>query len=104
MNKHLVLLCAFSVFASPASASHRGNLEVPFDSRGECQAALQNLNVTDDFLLAARPDLFSSEGEVQSFLRRAFNCESNRGDGKWYIVDHGAEVLASEWFQRRLNR
>ena len=88
--------------ASPAIASHRFNLDVPFDSAAECTVASAQLSNDDDFLLDAFPELFGNPGELRSFLARAFTCEQTRGDGKWYIVDHGAELIASEWFQRRL--
>jgi hypothetical protein len=88
--------------ASPAIASHRFNLDVPFDSAAECKVFSAQLSNEDDFLLDAFPQFFGSEGELRSFLARAFTCEQTRGDGKWYIVDHGAELIASEWFQRRL--
>ena len=56
--------------------------------------------VVNDFLIDQFPQLFSSEGEVRSFLNRAFKCESS--GGSWYITDHRTEVLASDWFTRRL--
>ena len=89
--------------ATPAAASHRFNLNVPFDSYGQCRQASAQLSNDDDFLADMFPDLFSSPGELRSFLARAFACESNRGDDKWYIIDNGPELLASEWFQRRLD-
>jgi hypothetical protein len=88
------------VIVSPAAANHIEYLNVPFESRGTCEAQRAALSNDDDFLLDAFPQLFSSEGEVRSFLNRAFTCEQ-RGDG-WYITDHRSEVIASEWFQRRL--
>jgi hypothetical protein len=48
------------------------------------------------------PNLFSSPGEVRSFLNRAFPCRQSAQDGKWYIIDLRGEVINSPWFQRRL--
>ena len=87
------------VIASPAAANHVTHLNDPFVSRGACEAETQELSNTDDFLLEVFPDLFSSEGELRSFLNRAFTCEP-RGDS-WYITDHRTDVLGSDWFQRR---
>jgi hypothetical protein len=88
--------------AAPALAHHVEYLDVPFDSRGACEAQMASLSNEDDFLIDQFPDLFSSEGEVRSFLNMAFKCEQNRGDGAWYITDYRSEVLASDWFTRRL--
>lgn len=101
MNKHLMTLAIVSLaIATPATASHIFSVGVPFADRGECESTRQMLSNNDDFLLDAFPQLFSSPGEVRSFLNRAFTCELGSSD-QWYIVDHRAEVLASEWFQRR---
>ena len=87
------------VAATPAAANHAFHLNDPFASRGACEAETSALSNDDDWLLTAFPQLFSSEGEVRSFLNRAFKCEQ-RGD-EWYITDHRSEVLGSDWFQRR---
>ena len=88
------------VMASPASADHIFHLDIPFATRGACEAERNSLSNDDDFLLDAFPQLFSSEGEVRSFLNMAFTCEVR--SGQWYITDHRVEVLDSDWFQRRL--
>ncbi len=97
-------LAAFAVCAlvvvSPASATHVQYLDTPFPTRGACEAQRASLSNDDDFLLYAFPELFSSEGEVRSFLNRAFKCEQRGSD--WYITDHRSEVIDSDWFQRRL--
>jgi hypothetical protein len=89
------------IVATPAAAHHIEYLDTPFASRGQCEAMTHQLSNEDDFLIDQFPDLFSSEGEVRSFLNRAFKCEYNSAEGSWYIVDHRIEVLGSEWFQRR---
>src|SRR3954469_20838935 len=103
MMKYLPMLMLAGTFAvaSPAIAQHAENLSTPFASRGACQAKMASLSNDDDFLLDAFPQLFSSKGEVRSFLNKAFTCELNSGDGQWYINDHRLEVLGSDWFQRR---
>lgn len=102
MNKTLVSLAlGASLVASPAAANHIFNLG-PYDSRGACEAASAALSNGDRDTLQARfPNLFSSTGEVSSFLTRAFSCELDGSDGDWYINDERQEVLNSEWFQRR---
>ena len=97
----LVLAAGVALMASPAAANHIFHLDEPFDSRGACEAERASLSNDDDFLLDQFPDLFSSEGEVRSFLNRAFKCELNSGNGQWYINDHRLEVLGSDWFARR---
>jgi hypothetical protein len=102
MTKFLIAAAAGAfILASPASANHVLHLDDPFASRGACQAEVAALSNDDDFLIDAFPDLFSSEGEVRSFLNRAFPCELNASDGQWYITDHRLEVLGSDWFARR---
>jgi len=99
--KKLLIAVAAVAMASPAAADHVFHLDIPFASRGACEAERNSLSNDDDFLLDAFPDVFSSAGEVRSFLSRAFTCEV-RPDGQWYITDHRVEVLDSDWFQRRL--
>ena len=105
MNKSTILIAAAAVAAlslpSAAIADHAGHLNTPFPTRGGCEAETSALSNNDDWLLDAFPDLFSSEGEVRSFLNKAFTCERNQSDGNFYITDHRQEVLGSDWFQRR---
>jgi hypothetical protein len=96
-----LLAGAAALMASPAAANHVFHLDDPFASRGACEAERASLSNDDDFLIDQFPDLFSSEGEVRSFLNRAFTCEPNSGDGQWYINDHRLEILGSDWFTRR---
>ena len=102
MAKFLISLAVGTlVVARPAFAHHTDYLGIPFPTRGECEAQRAALSNDDDWLLDAFPQLFSSEGEVRSFLNRAFTCEINAADGQYYIRDHRVEVLGSDWFQRR---
>ena len=101
MMKRLAMLAVGALMVgSPAAAHHIEYLNTPFASQGQCEAQRASLSNEVDFLLDDFPQLFSSEGEVRSFLNRAFSCEL-RSD-EWYITDHRSEVIASEWFQRRL--
>jgi hypothetical protein len=101
MAKFLISAAVALVIASPAAAHHTDYLDTPFADRGACEAQRAALSNDDDWLLDAFPQLFSSEGEVRSFLNRAFTCELHETDGQTYITDHRLEVLGSEWFQRR---
>ena len=87
--------------AVPAAAHHVEYLDTPFPTRGACEAMVNHLSNDDDFLIDQFPGLFSSEGEVRSFLGRAFPCEQSSTDGQWYIVDQRLDVLGSDWFTRR---
>ncbi|WP_156029770.1 hypothetical protein [Sphingomonas sp. URHD0057] len=101
MTKFLIAAAAEAfILTSPAHANHVLHLDDPFASRGACEVERNALSNDDDFLIDLFPDLFSSEGEVRSFLNRAFPCEL-RADGNWYITDHRVEVLGSDWFARR---
>jgi hypothetical protein len=95
------MLAGTFVIAGPAVANHIEHLNDPFATRGACEAKTSALSNEDDWLLDAFPDVFSSEGEVRSFLNKAFTCDLNGSDGNFYITDHRQEVLDSDWFQQR---
>lgn len=87
---------------APASANHFLNLNVPYDSLGECQAAIADFNIDDrEGLLAQFPQFFESLGDVESFLNRAFQCERNSSTDQWFIKDYRTATLQSEWYLRR---
>jgi hypothetical protein len=88
--------------AAPASAHHLENLNTPYASRGECESTVAHFNQDDvDMLLERFPTFFDTQGDVESFLTRAFPCELNSGDGQWYIQNDLAATLASDWYQHR---
>jgi hypothetical protein len=94
-------LAALSI-AAPASASHFLNLNVPYDSRGACQAAVADFNIDDrERLLDTFPEFFDSLGDVESFLNRAFSCEIDAASDQWFIKDGRGAVLSSDWYLRR---
>ena len=97
----LVSIGAITI-ASPAFASHLVNNDTPFPTRGACESYTAS-GIPDDrgFLLEAFPNFFDSEGDLASFLTRAWTCELNEEDGQWYVGDHRFDVLNSEWYQRR---
>ena len=90
---------AATLLATPAVAH---DTETGYASRGACEAASASMsNSEQDFLLETFPDIFSSPGEVSSFLTRAWTCDLNASDGQYYIIDHIEEVLGSRWYQQR---
>ncbi len=98
----IVIGIAALTAAVPAPANHLLNLDTPYASRGECEAAVADFNSDDrDGLLVRFPTFFENRGDAQSLLTRAFPCELNEDDGQWYITSHLGDVLASEWYQRR---
>jgi len=103
MKKLLTLAGAAAMtMTSPAFAHHLQNLDTPYASRGACEAAVADFNSDDwEMLLDLFPDYFSSQGEVASFLTRAFPCELNPNDDQWYIQNHYGQVLHSDWYLRR---
>lgn len=103
MNKRLVSIAIGALLiATPAFAGQLDNLDTPYASRGECESANAGFsNEVRDSLLQQFPNFFDSEGDVASFLTRAFTCELDESDGQWYIHDHRIDVLNSDWYQRR---
>ena len=104
MKAVLLLAAGFAAVAaaSPASAHHLENLDTPYASRGECESTVAGFNQDDwDMLLEHFPTFFSTQGDVASFLTRAFPCELNAADGQWYIQNDLAATLASDWYQHR---
>ena len=100
LTKFLVLATAGTLaFGSPAYADHAFNTDIPYPSRGECEAANADFDNGDREWLSEAVGL--SDGEIRSMLKRAWRCEV-ASDGQWYITDHRIEVLSSEWWQRRL--
>lgn len=94
-------LAAITV-ASPAAAQHLDNLDTPYASLGECQAASNGFSMdVRAGLLAMFPNFFESQGDITSFLIKAFPCELDESDEQWYLQDTRSEVLGSEWYQRR---
>ena len=88
--------------ASPAFAGQLDNLDTPYASRGDCESANAGFsNEVRDSLLEQFPNFFYNEGDVASFLTRAFTCELDASDGQWYIKDHRFDVLTSDWYQHR---
>ena len=104
MIKHLAPLALGAlVIGTPTAANHIFN-PGPYPSYSECQVENVQLSNEDmESLLARFPNLFTSNGEVRSFLTRAFSCELSPRDGQWYLVDHRQEVIDSLWFERRLD-
>ena len=103
MKKLIICVALGTLFAPAAALAHHVEYtDVPFPSRGACEARTAELSHGDrEFLQQVFPDLFSSDGEVESFLTRAFSCDLNPSDGQWYMTNHIEEVLGSDWFQRR---
>jgi len=98
-SRSILVVVAGIAVASPALSHHIENLDTPYPSRGACESAVADFNSDDrDMLLDRFPNFFSSEGEVASFLTRAFPCELNPSDGQWYIQDRRVEVLTSDWY------
>jgi len=90
------------VIASPCFAGQLENLDTPYGSRGACESANAGFsNEVRDSLLEQFPNFFYNEGDVASFLTRAFTCELNGSDNQWYIHDHRFDVINSDWYQHR---
>jgi len=90
------------LFATQGVAHHAEYLDIPYDTRGECEAEIAQLRNGDrDFLQQVGPQYFRNPGDVNAFLSRAFSCDLDEGDGAWYITDHRVEVLSSDWFRKR---
>lgn len=104
MRKLLIIAAAAVAVTgpAPASAHHLQNLGTPYPTRGACEAAVADFNSDDwDMLLDMWPDFFTSQGDVASFLTRAFPCEISAQDGQWHIQSQFVQVLNSDWYTRR---
>jgi hypothetical protein len=86
--KKLMFSIAVAVFAlGTAAAAH--DTATPHKTRGDCEAALAQINNVDrDWLATTFPGLFATYGDVMKHLHEDFQCEYNADDGLWYIVDH----------------
>lgn len=88
--------------ASEAAAQHLDNLDTPYASRGACESAVAQFNGNArERLLTSFPNFFNRNGDVASFLTRAFPCEYDAGVDAWFITDHRGDVLFSDWYMKK---
>lgn len=98
----LALALSAAAIGTPALAGHLNNLDTPYHSRGACEAAVARLSAEDRSVLLERfPNFFHRNGDVASFLTRAFTCNYDSVEDAWFITDRRGEVLSSEWFLRK---
>ncbi len=98
MKRFAILMLVGASLVPTAAVAH--DTQTAYPTRGACEAASAGMsNDERDWLLATFPQFFDTPGDVSSFLTRAFTCDRN--DSQYYITDHRAEVLGSEWFQQR---
>ena len=101
LTRSVLVLIAVSC-AAPAFAAHLDNLETPYPSRGACESAVAQFNGdVRPGLLDQFPMFFDRNGDVASFLTRAFPCEYDETVDAWFITDHRGEVLFSDWYQHK---
>jgi hypothetical protein len=100
MNKLSTLLLFGAIAVPTAAAAH--DTTTPYSTRGGCEASsAAQSNAEKDWLLDTFPEFFATEGDASSFLTRAWTCDRNASDGQFYLTDHVADTLGSEWFQHR---
>lgn len=100
MKKLVFLLASAGITLATAAAAH--DTGTAFSSRGACEAASASMsNAEQDWLLESFPEFFDTPGEASSFLTKAWICDLNSSDGRYYITDHIEEILGSRWFERR---
>ena len=96
MKRFTMFMLAGTLVVPTTAMAH--DTGTPFPTRGACESASAAMSIDEtDWVLASFPDLFDSRGDVSSFLTRAFTCDRNPTDGQWYISDHIADVLGSDW-------
>jgi len=100
MKRFTMFMLAGTLVVPTTAMAH--DTGTPFPTRGACESASAAMSIDEtDWVLASFPDLFDSRGDVSSFLTRAFTCDRNPTDGQWYISDHIADVLGSDWYLHR---
>jgi hypothetical protein len=100
MKRFTMFMLAAATLAPTAAVAH--DTETPFPSRGACESASAAMSYDEkDWVLATFPEFFDTNGDVSSFLTRAWTCDRNGSDGKYYITNHVEEVLGSDWFAQR---
>ena len=100
MRKLTLLAGWAAVTLATGAAAH--DTTIAYSTRGGCEASsAAQSNAEKDWLLGTFPQFFSTEGDVSSFLPRAWTCDRNPSDGQFYLTDHVADTLGSDWFQQR---
>ena len=99
--KTLTLLAGLAAaIVATGAAAH--DTTVPYSTRGGCEASsAAQSNAEKDWLLDTFPQFFTTEGDASAFLTRAWTCDRNSSDGQYYLTDHVADTLGSDWFQQR---
>ena len=100
MKKFSLVIGLAAAIAGTAAIAH--DTTISYATRGACEASsAAQSNAEKDWLLATFPQFFTTEGDVSSFLTRAWTCDPNGSDGQFSLTSHVADTLSSEWFQRR---
>jgi hypothetical protein len=94
--------CAILVAIAVGTPAIAHDTETAFAIRGACESASAAMSKDENaWLVATFPQFFDTTGEAASFLTRAWTCDRNPADGRYYITDHVEDVLGSDWFAQR---
>lgn len=83
MRKSLFFVGAAALTAAGGVSAHP--TDVPYDTRGECEAAYAEASKFDRERLVAQ-GVFDTRGEAQRTFNEIFRCEYDEDEDAWYIV------------------
>jgi hypothetical protein len=74
-----------AVIAAPAVALAHTPVDVPYDTRGDCEAQMAQDNIfhAQD---KVQQDIYDNVGDAMADMHEHFWCELNPDDGYWYML------------------
>lgn len=83
MNKLKIAAALLVTLAAGVASAHPIN--VPYDTRGDCEVAYANSSKLDRERLVAL-GVFETKGAAQSVFRDIFKCEYDEEEDAWFVV------------------
>ncbi|HEX6881062.1 MAG TPA: hypothetical protein VF135_11905 [Terriglobales bacterium] len=84
MKKLQIGLLMTSLIAANAATAHPTN--VPFETRGECEAAYAESSKLDRERLVDQLGIFETYGAAQRTFNETFQCQYDEEEQTWFIV------------------
>jgi hypothetical protein len=83
MKMSLITATLTTVALATAAAAHP--TDIPFDTRGDCEATYAKSSKLDRERLVAA-GIVDNNGEAQKTFNETFRCEYDENEGAWFIV------------------